>query len=62
MGWIIAGSILTILQIISWIGNGGIPIAGGAAGIGYTIGANIGIIVAILFFVIGFIRIRKKGK
>ena len=59
MGWTIAGIVCLVLQVISWIGNGGIPFAGGPLGIGYTLGANFALILGAVFLYLGF-RHRSK--
>lgn len=59
MGWTIAGIVCLALQVLSWIGNGGIPLAGGLYGISYSLGANFALILGVVFLYLGY---RHKGK
>lgn len=56
MGWTIVGVICIILQVMSWIGNGGIPSVSGVPiiySIVFFLSANALLILGIIFLIIG---------
>lgn len=63
MGWIYAGIVCLVLQVMSWMGSAKSPAyqmiqRQGAADFGFMIGSNISLIIGIILILIG---LRKKA-
>ena len=62
-GYFVVSIIAMIFQILSWIGGARraamIPM-GGVYGAGYALGSNIGLIIAIIFLILGIRKLNKS--
>ena len=55
--WIVIGAVLWLLQILSIMGNQGVPLNFTSMyGVGLTIGSWIGGILGTIFIIVGFVR------